>query len=937
MPRLLTTAAPRLALVCFLLAVVVLSPVGNVFAVCSPGSCPVEVAPGKYAQKLGVDFPTFGTVKLTYPNSSILTNSVGDLLFTVNLTQGYYRSIDIYIDPDFTGLTISQLWSSFTNDYNPNSISLSRRGSNDQIAPNWWDISIKNINVTNTGPPDVANRKFTANETQYVRLFQVTSPSIAGRYFFKVFINGGSVVTSGGGSVGTSAGGSIGNVNFPTIVVKASRDPAYISGTLRDARNASSPIRQPISIPDGYGAQILATGTDYLGRSVSAQAFINSTAKGQYTLFGVAPGTYNITAYAAGYIPTTRPTTVSVLAEQSLEGVDIYLKHSANVAGRVLSICGGQPIPWGTTNQSAIRIQLLTLSGAVVASFPATFGGIAAKPASNLTYFDFLIQYLGFDGRIPQDKAGYTSGLVAGDYLFRASVNSYIQYDDSLIHVGNDTSLVHSEIRLIRMAQFRVTVHFLDFASTLMMNENANSVHPAGSLTVEAYDERGNVGGRGTASVPANAASWTVNVTCAPGTYHLFATFTARQSGGSGANLYYQTQDVQASIGLPGGLPVCVGDVDISFAMLRGGRIDLTFYSVDNENPAILKPWTFPGSVMNVNIVDSYGNLYTFNATQSQQIDAGGRRVSYVNASFAGFLTDDYSIFVTTYGYNQREIINLHVVQGGTSDMSVWLVQAPRVDLTIVFKTEGLLSPINSTLPFAQPLNHLDSTPVRVEIFDAHGNFVGATRTYVRNQDAFGHPIVNVTLAGFKNYYGDPRLTWAGFYDTTDAVRWDDGGLQAGTYLIRIWVDGYCQLQLIPVTLPSSGVVSMIYSMERASRVSGTVFGPESEQYPLLLSWAVITLESENFTFYTFSLDGNYSLWVPSGSYNMGVSLPGYATYTARFEVPKGSDLRADIWLDSPRSSTPYVVSTLQTAGILLNPSHTHRVISETAKTRHIE
>ena len=106
-------------------------------------------------------------------------------------------------------------------------------------------------------------------------------------------------------------------------------------------------IGQPISIPDGYGAQILATGTDYLGRSVSAQAFINSTAKGQYTLFGVAPGTYNITAYAAGYIPTTRPTTVSVLAEQSLEGVDIYMKHSANVTGRVLSICGGQPIPWG--------------------------------------------------------------------------------------------------------------------------------------------------------------------------------------------------------------------------------------------------------------------------------------------------------------------------------------------------------------------------------------------------------------------------------------------------------------------------------------------------------------------------------------------------------------------------------------------------------------
>jgi hypothetical protein len=434
---------------------------------------------------------------------------------------------------------------------------------------------------------------------------------------------------------------------------------------------------------------------------------------------------------------------------------------------------------------------------------------------------------------------------------------------------------------------------------------------PGGSVTVEAYDERGNVGGRGSAHVSTGATYATVDVPSAPGTYHLFATFSG--------NLYYQTQDVQASIGLPGGGDNCAGDVDISFAMLRGGRIFLTLYSVDNEKPAILKPWTFPGSVIDVNIVDSYGNLYTFtttqytfNATQPQH------PLFSVNATLAGFLTDNYSIFVTTYGYTQREIIHLHVVQGGTSDGSIWLVQAPRVDLTIVFKTEGLLSLIDSTLPFAQPLNHLDATPVRVEIFDAHGNFVGANRTYVGNYKSS----VSVTLAGFRNYYGDPRLTWAGFYDTTDAVRQDEGGLQAGAYLIRIWVDGYCQLQLIPVTLPSTGEVSIIYSMQRASRVSGTVLGPESEQYPELLSWAVIDLESENFTFYTFSLDGNYSLWVPSGSYNMGVSLPGYVTYTARLEVPNGSDIKADIWLDSYGFSASS--TSLQAIGIWLPSRCSH-------------
>jgi len=255
------------------------------------------------------------------------------------------------------------------------------------------------------------------------------------------------------------------------------------------------------------------------------------------------------------------------------------------------------------------------------------------------------------------------------------------------------------------------------------------------------------------------------------------------------------------------------------------------------------------------------------------------------------------------------------------------MVKEPRVDLTLVFKTEGLLSPIDSTLPFAQPINHLDSTPVRVEIFDAHGNFVGANRTYVGNNNS----TVTVTLAGFNKYYGDPRLTWAGFYDTTDAVQQNEGGLQPGAYLIRIWVDGYCQSQLIPVTLPPTGNVSLIYSMERASRVSGTVLGPESDLYPELLSWAVITLESENFTFNTFSLDGYYSLWVPSGSYSMGVYLPGYATYTARLEVPNGSDIKADIWLDSYGVSASS--TSLQAIGIWLpsRPSHSSPSVYESA------
>jgi hypothetical protein len=861
MPGLATASSPiKRMLVCILLIVVVASPVGNayVMASCENGSCgKIAVSPGKYAKELGVDFPTFGIVKLSYPNSTILTNSIGDLLFSVNLTRaGHYDSIEVYIPSDFTGLTTSKVWTSFTNDYNPNSLSVS-----------GGQLSVKNLTVTRHYA-NAANRTFIANETQYIRIFQITSPSIAGRYFFKTFINGTAYAKE-----------------FPTVVVKASRDPAYISGVLRDAGNTGTSLAgKPIDLANGYGARVLATGRDYLGRSVAAQAFLNSTAQGNYTLFGVAPGTYNLTAYAAGFIPTTSPIPVSVLAGQSLEGVDIYLKHSVNVTGTVLSIgTNGLTIPWNIANRSAVTIEVLTLSGAVVASTRA----YSIDP-TDPTSFHFSIQReVGLDERIPQAFANYTSGLAAGDYLLRASVPSYIQLEDTRVHVSNDTTLVRSFIQLFRTGSFIVIVHFKAFSSTL----NETKVPESGTLTVEAYDQQGNVGGSGTARVPANSYNANVTFPCPPGTYHVFARFTTFQ----GSELFYQTEDVQGTIGL--------GNTTLSLAMVRGGGLNLTLFSVDAEKPWVPLPWAFPNATINLKIIDSKGNVYSASAVQ--QTGSAQLRIFY-----AGLLTDDYSIIAQTFGYSQRQITSIRVVLGGNSDASVWMVQDPRVDLTVLFKTEGVLSPINSNQSFAEPIRNVNSTPVRVEIFDEYGNFAGANRTYVGN----GNYSVEIGLAGFNEYFGNPRLTWSGFYDTTDATRQDEGGLPPGDYMIRIWVDGYYQPQIIYITLPPRGNVSIVTSMERASRVSGMVLGPDLYDEAVLLSWAVVDLEPGGFT--TFSLDGNYSLWVPSGSYNIGVSLPGYSTYTARFEVFPGSDIHADFWLDDPQLHPNFFTPSLPPTGI---------------------
>jgi hypothetical protein len=110
-------------------------------------------------------------------------------------------------------------------------------------------------------------------------------------------------------------------------------------------------------------------------------------------------------------------------------------------------------------------------------------------------------------------------------------------------------------------------------------------------------------------------------------------------------------------------------------------------------------------------------------------------------------------------------------------------------------------------------------------------------------------------------------------------------------------VDGYYQTQQIRVTLQSRQTASLVYSMERASRISGTILGPDIYDKARPLSWAVITVQPMNVSFTTFSLDGDYQLWTPSGSYMMGITLAGYSTRTASLSVPAGSDIHLDFWL----------------------------------------
>jgi hypothetical protein len=967
----------------------------------------------------------------------------------------------------------------------------------------------------------------------------VTSPLIAGRYFFKAFYN------VGGGEV------SIGANVFPTLVVKASKDPAYISGTLRNSGyHDPSKAGQPIILPTGTGAQIVANGFDYLGRSVSAQAFINSSitrccnATGypflvpngaSYTLFGVAPGTYNITVYAAGFVPAINGATVSVVASQSLEGVDIYMTESVNVTGTVLSeTAEGGLIPWGDliaispTSPNchlilplgeymcprAITIKLLNLDGSVIASTPAPYQVLnSTNPTS--TSFDFSIQhYVNWDGRIPQTDASYTSGLSWGDYLLQAYVTSYVQLDEVYVHVANETTRTASVIRLIRTGFFNVTVHFKDYNSSLV--DDPIPAGYGGTLTVSAYDQQGILRAQNITSVPSgtkktavelggitNARNFGItslfsqNYGILPGTYHIQATFTSSPSYVGYANegirnLYYQLWDVEATIGFG------LADVAVGVPMFKGGGILLTFQSIDNQLPPLNYPWAYPEANVQIEILDPSGNVYSTNATQPLtssitlnptsapagaivQVSSSGFLASDTSCSlsgtpgslvaaytcsisggvvtatftvgiiasgeypitvtgssgdsasaiftvttssltitlnptsapagaivqvsgsgflasdtscslsggpvtvstcsisggvvtatftvgiiasgeypitvtgssgdsasaiftvtgitffYSGLLSNEYTIVVLTEGYTQAQILHVSVVLGGNSDATIWMILNPVIDLTVTFTDEGLLSVINSTQPYAQPINNLDATPARVEVFDDQGNFVAADRTYIPNLQANGEPtrVAHFVLVGIDQYYGDPRYVWSGFYDTTDGVRQNAGGLflypfrsflysnETRTFTVRLWVDGYYQYEQWLVNVPgrdanwngitfAPAVISVVESLNRASRITGTVAGPDFFGQARPLSWATITLQPKNYTlssiidvepgnYTTSSLDGSFQVWVPEGTYGMGVSLEGYdvkyTSYSSIVAVSPGSDTNMWIWL----------------------------------------
>ncbi|HYB84371.1 MAG TPA: carboxypeptidase-like regulatory domain-containing protein [archaeon] len=299
------------------------------------------------------------------PEGAILTStsdhdSVGDFIIGLNFSDWNawnafpsvnlfnYSSLTIYIPApvfDATGKLISDgfeptpgidwdqgqsinIVTTITNDYGD--IFVTRADINDPFAPGWWIINIE-------APPQgiVFNRNF--DNWYYVRINNMKAPFVAGTYFFKIFLGNSYPVHSG--TSPTSTAPPVPMENWPMLLVKGEVDPAIISGTLRYGDLNSTLYGQPINLPGFVTAIGIANDpltNQPTGRPVEARGYFNATAGGHYEVEGVAPGTYDLYASAAGLPEQRIARGVQVLRGQSLR-FNGYMKVGFQLRGTVFS------------------------------------------------------------------------------------------------------------------------------------------------------------------------------------------------------------------------------------------------------------------------------------------------------------------------------------------------------------------------------------------------------------------------------------------------------------------------------------------------------------------------------------------------------------------------------------------------------------------------
>lgn len=323
----------------------------------------------------------------------------GDLIFAFNATKGWYHNyteVVVFVPPEFTGIKREQIVASWTNNYDLVQVKTAQLDRNvystystgyldswgSAYAPGWTAVRVGTdrgayYNVTQKDPaigddifyyPRCLNWTRYTDQWYYLRINDVTAPTIAGRYFFKVgFKEPNSTIDSRGTGLqgyflsGTTIFSWMPIQNWPVLAVKGEIDPAIMTGTIRIGGWNSTLYGDPVELSGRVRAVGIAddpyTGKT-LNRYVEARGYFNQTAEGHYEVEGVAPGVYDVYASCAGYPEQKIAAGVKILKGQSYH-IDGYLYPGAVVHGTVYSKCGTGEVMWAAAQYMKIEIYSL--------------------------------------------------------------------------------------------------------------------------------------------------------------------------------------------------------------------------------------------------------------------------------------------------------------------------------------------------------------------------------------------------------------------------------------------------------------------------------------------------------------------------------------------------------------------------------------------------
>jgi len=360
------------------------------------------------------------------PASTSERDIVGDLVIGVNFSrtgafsQNFtYWSMTIYVPAPFKNRSgaleqdgfepagikwelgeTTNIATTITDSYG--NISVTKAGPLDPFGPNWWMIRIGagGSGITFTSKLD---------EWYYVRLNQMRAPVIAGRYFFKIFLDDHYPVR-GQDDSSSLIKNAMPAENWPVLLVKGDVDPAIVYGTVLYGGSNQTLYGTPLWLPGRVRlVGTAADSSDSLSRkAVEARGYFNASTRGHYEVEGVAPGVYDLYASSAGFPEQKVADSISLHKGQSLT-LDFYLRPGTEVKGVVFAKSFGSISSW--QNQYPICI-------VIYESDDYSESSIASYSPMNLTHAPFTSYVWGntvFDLSLVNAPPFVKGGLLASN------------------------------------------------------------------------------------------------------------------------------------------------------------------------------------------------------------------------------------------------------------------------------------------------------------------------------------------------------------------------------------------------------------------------------------------------------------------------------------------------------------------------------------------